>query len=184
MGETLTGGRGTWTGTYLEFVDSWQRCDAAGANCLTIDGSFGEDGYTLTTTTSARRSASPSRRGTWPAGSTPSRPRSPCCRSRRRRTPRVRRSPERSSRGRSWSATPGSWTGAPTFAYQWQHCAADGTTCTDVDRATGSTYTLTTGDAGFRMRLVVTARNDAGSATAASDARRSRTPRRATRSSR
>ena len=54
-----TGGHGTWTGTYLEFIDSWQRCDAAGANCLTIDDSFGEDSYTLTRTTSARRSASP-----------------------------------------------------------------------------------------------------------------------------
>ena len=59
--------------------------------------------------------------------------------------------------GQKLVGSPGTWTGAPTFAYQWQHCAADGTTCTDVDRATGSTYTLATGDAGFRMRLVVTA---------------------------
>ena len=71
--------------------------------------------------------------------------------------------------GQRLVGNPGTWTGAPTVAYQWQHCAADGASCTDIDHATGSTYTLTTGDGDFRLRLEVTATNDAGSATAFSD---------------
>ena len=39
VGSTLTGASGTWTGTApVTSVQSWQRCDAAGANCAAITG--------------------------------------------------------------------------------------------------------------------------------------------------
>ena len=162
VGETLTGGRGTWTGTYLEFSESWQRCDAAGATCLTIDGSFGEDSYTLTADDLGKtlRFAVTARNvaGRVSAVSAPVAVMSLEAPANTAR-PTIAGAVES---GQKLVGNPGTWTGAPTFAYQWQHCATDGTTCTDIDRATGSTYTLTTADAGFRMRLVVTARNDAG----------------------
>jgi hypothetical protein len=34
VGQTLTGTHGTWTGHRLLYVDSWEDCDAAGANCV------------------------------------------------------------------------------------------------------------------------------------------------------
>ena len=36
--------------------------------------------------------------------------------------------------------------------YQWQRCNSDGTGCVDISGATNSTYTLTTGDVGKRIR--------------------------------
>jgi hypothetical protein len=63
----------------------------------------------------------------------------------------------------------GTWTGTrplgPTV--QWQRCDADGTGCADITGATGTTYAMTTADAGRAVRPVVTARNSAGSASAA-----------------
>ena len=70
--------------------------------------------------------------------------------------------------GVTLTAQPGAWTDAPTaYAYQWQRCASTG--CADISDATSPTYTLTRSDKGQRVRIVVTATNAAGAATAKSD---------------
>lgn len=69
--------------------------------------------------------------------------------------------------GAALSTTNGTWTGSPTFTYQWQDCAADGTSCSDIGGATSSTYTVASGDAGHTIQAVVTAANAGGSASAA-----------------
>jgi hypothetical protein len=46
-GQVLTGSVGTWSGSPGVFSYQWQRCDAAGANCLGIAGA-GAPSYTLT----------------------------------------------------------------------------------------------------------------------------------------
>ena len=155
----------------LDFVDSWQRCDAAGDDCPTIlEHGRPRDSYTLTAddlgATLRFAVAARNEAGRAVAVSAPVDVLSldaPANTSRPTITGAV-------EPGQRLIGNPGTWTAAPTFAYQWQHCAADGTSCTNIDRATGPTYALSTGDAGFRMRLVVTATNDAGSATASSDA--------------
>ena len=38
QGKTLTASAGSWTGGPTAFAYQWQRCDAAGANCVAIDG--------------------------------------------------------------------------------------------------------------------------------------------------
>ncbi len=39
VGQTLTGNRGTWTGTQpISYADQWLRCDAGGAGCVDIPG--------------------------------------------------------------------------------------------------------------------------------------------------
>jgi hypothetical protein len=69
------------------------------------------------------------------------------------------------------TAGTGTWAGSPTsFAFQWQRCNAGGTSCADVVGATTGTYVLSAADAGATIRVVVTATNTAGSASAASAA--------------
>ena len=70
--------------------------------------------------------------------------------------------------GQQLSTTDGSWSGtAATFSYQWRSCASG--SCSDIENATGSTYTLTTNELGEMLEVVVTATNTAGSASATSD---------------
>jgi putative amidase-like protein/WD40 repeat protein len=74
--------------------------------------------------------------------------------------------------GRTLTANPGAWSGATpiTYAYQWQSCDAYGASCEDIEGATASTYTLSSGDLETTLRVVVTATNPGGSAEATSAA--------------
>jgi hypothetical protein len=71
--------------------------------------------------------------------------------------------------GQTLTASPGTWDGTPTitFAFQWQACDAAG--CSDIAGATSSTYVVASGDLGKTLRVVVTATNGVGSATATSN---------------
>jgi hypothetical protein len=71
--------------------------------------------------------------------------------------------PPSSSAGRTLTCDPGSWTGAPTFAFAW---LVDGQV---VAGQTGSTYTVASGDAGKTVTCRVTATNGAGSTEATSN---------------
>jgi hypothetical protein len=65
-------------------------------------------------------------------------------------------------------ATRGTWENAPTsFAYAWQRCPED-RSCRAIGGATSPSYKLRESDAGQRVRVVVTASNDRGSAVRAS----------------
>jgi hypothetical protein len=73
--------------------------------------------------------------------------------------------------GSTLTATTGTWSNNPTsFAYQWQRCASDGTGCGDITGAADKTYTPVSGDVGRTLRVVVTAINTDGRASATSDA--------------
>jgi hypothetical protein len=65
----------------------------------------------------------------------------------------------------------GSWSGSTpsSYSYQWQACDAAGANCSDIADATDSSYTLVDSDVGQTVRVVVTAANDVGSDTAASE---------------
>jgi hypothetical protein len=70
-------------------------------------------------------------------------------------------------RGRSLTATTGSWTQIPTsYAIQWLRCTATGGSCVAIAGATHTSYRLTKRDAGHRLRVRVKAVNSAGSGTA------------------
>lgn len=64
------------------------------------------------------------------------------------------------------SATAGTWTNEPSYAYQWLVCNTVGTECTATE--TGSGYVIPASAAGHTIRVEVTATNAAGSATARS----------------
>lgn len=67
--------------------------------------------------------------------------------------------------GQVLTVTNGTWTGnpSPTFTYQWRRGA------TDIESATGTTYTLVADDVGQNITCVVTATNSVGTGTATSN---------------
>jgi hypothetical protein len=73
--------------------------------------------------------------------------------------------------GQSLSATNGSWTGSPTsYAYQWQDCDSSGANCVNIAGAKSASVTLTSGDVGDTIRVIVTATGEGGSTAATSPA--------------
>jgi hypothetical protein len=72
--------------------------------------------------------------------------------------------------GSTLTATSGTWTGAPTFVYQWQRATASAGTYTNIGSAVNNTYVLTDSDIGKYIKVSVVAINGAGSASVLSDA--------------
>ena len=73
--------------------------------------------------------------------------------------------------GQTLTAAPGQWDGTQpiTFARQWQTCDSAGAGCTDIAGATGANYAVASGDVGHTLRVVETATNAVGTATASSN---------------
>ena len=74
--------------------------------------------------------------------------------------------------GETLSADPGTWSGTPAigFDYQWRRCNAAGAGCADIAGATAQTYTAGPADVDATLRVVVSASNGGGSASATSAA--------------
>ncbi len=69
--------------------------------------------------------------------------------------------------GKTLTASHGTWSNSPTsFSYRWQRCGADGTGCANIDNAAFQKYTLTAADVDHTVRVVVTASNGSGQASA------------------
>jgi hypothetical protein len=176
-GQTLVAGTGSWSGTTpISFAFQWRRCDSAGANCTSIaaatnttyvlqSADVGSRLRVLVTASNADGTASalPDATAVVTAGGAPQ----------FSGEPRIAGSPVV---GQRLSASNGSWTGDQpmTFAYQWVRCGADGgkpdgSNCTNISGATGTTYVLTSAEVGSRIRVRVTATNSSGSQTSASN---------------
>ncbi|MGH3136425.1 MAG: hypothetical protein ACRDPV_08030 [Gaiellaceae bacterium] len=169
VGQTLTATTGTWTESPTSFAYQWQRCDPAGANCSSIAGAVSQAyatadadvGSTLRVSVTARNAAGAATAVSAPTGVV-SAAGAPISTS----PPTISGTPQV---GQTLTAGTGSWTGGPTsFAIQWQRCNASATGCVDVAGATATTYVLGTADVGATIRVVVTATNVAGRASAAS----------------
>ena len=71
--------------------------------------------------------------------------------------------------GQTLRTTTGTWNSSSTvtFTYQWQRCVtSDLSTCSNISRATNSSYRLTASDTGLTIRAIVNARNSAGTVSA------------------
>jgi hypothetical protein len=72
--------------------------------------------------------------------------------------------------GQTLRATSGTWTGSPTYSYQWRRCSSSGHSCANVGGATGAGYTLSASDVSHTLRVMVTATNEGGSTSMSSPA--------------
>ncbi len=158
----------------MSFAYQWNRCDLGGANCSTITGAstssyapaIADLGFTLevfVTASNSAGAASASSAATSPVGAAPLVP------------PSNTAAPAISGQAQlqqTLSAAPGTWSGAlpMSFAYQWNRCDAGGANCSNIAGATSSSYAVATPDAGFTLKVSVTASNSAGSASASSAA--------------
>jgi hypothetical protein len=174
-GRVLAAVPGVWTGGKpVGFVYQWLRCDAAGGACVPITNATTEKyvpvvddvGHALVVTITAQNTAgvasasSPPTVAVGEAGSTsPSRPAATL-------GPTISGTAQA---GQVWTSSVGTWTGSPTaFAYQWRRCDATGAACGAIAGATASAYTLSPGDIGATVSLVVTATGSGGSQAATS----------------
>jgi hypothetical protein len=72
--------------------------------------------------------------------------------------------------GATLSATSGTWSLTPTYAYQWRRCDVNAVSCADIAGETGTTYVLRPADAGLHVRVKVTATSGGVQSTAISAA--------------
>lgn len=175
-GQMLVASTGSWSEASLSFAYEWLRCDTAGANCTAVAGAtsstyvlqsadVGSRLRVLVTASNAGGEATPafSDPTAVVTGGAPT----------FSGEPRVTGS---AVAGQRLSASNGTWTGDQpmTFAYQWVRCGtdggnSDGSNCTNIAGATGTTYVLTSAEVGSRIRVRVTATNSSGSQTSASN---------------
>ena len=167
--KTLAGLPGTWSGGKpVTFLYQWQRCDAAGGSCAPIVGATSETyvpvtgdvghalvlGVTAQTLSSSVVATSPATAAVVAGGGMATRPAATSL-------PTVTGTAQA---GQTFTSSVGTWSGAPTsFTYQWRRCDASGAQCTAIAGATTSTYTLSPGDIGSTISLVVTATGKGGS---------------------
>lgn len=187
----LTLAKGEWSGIPApDLAIAWQRCDATGEGCSTIAGATGtsyrvtdtDAGYTLranVTATNTEGTASKASHHTAvvPARPAPARPddtknttgAQPTTTPTNAAAPTNTAAPTISGRGaygHVLTATSGSWSPTPALGsvgYQWQSCVK--TRCFDIPGATTATYRVSASDIGAKVRVVITARSSAGTAT-------------------
>ena len=172
VGDTLSAANGSWSSSPTGFAYKWQDCDSSGANCSSISGATGSSyqlattdaGSTIEVAVTASNSAG-SGQATSAATAVVTVPVQP---------PVNTSVPSISGQtvvGDTLTAGNGSWSNGPTgYSYQWQDCDSSGANCSSISGATGSSYKLTSGDAGSTIDVVVTASNSAGSGQATSTA--------------
>ncbi len=169
-GQTLTAAPGSWTNGPTGYAYQWQDCDPTGAGCTAIAGATaaayalgaGDAGDTVRVVVTASDPG-----GAASAESAPTAVVLPPA-------PTATTAPAITGTAtdlQTLTATPGAWTFDPSaYAYQWQDCDDSGATCANIGGATQDAYTLGYGDVGETIRVIVTATDAGGSASATSAA--------------
>ena len=172
-GQTLTASTGTWTGTGLiTYAYQWQSCDATGANCAALPGATSasftlgstEVNKTLRVVVSAKDSTGTAALTSAQTGIVSP---APVGAPARAVPPAITGTPNVNS---VLTSSTGTWTGVPpiSYSYAWQRCDATGGSCVQIPAASASTYTVVDADASGTLRVVVTATNSQGAASATS----------------
>jgi hypothetical protein len=178
VGQTLTGTSGSWTGTEpITYAGQWVRCPPNGgqfdgSDCGNISGANGQFyelqnadvGFRLRLRVTATNAD-----GSNTVASNPT----PLIEAVALVKPQNTKAPSISGStlvGSLLTLNRGTWTGsAPiTYTYIWARCNTSGASCSAISGATGTQYRLGDADEGKTIRVQVTAKNAAGSASAAS----------------
>ncbi len=165
----LTAHPGTWYGIGpMSFAYTWLRCDLNGENCSPITSAT-QPTYTLaaldvgttirvrvvaTNPVGTSAPAVSDETGVIVAGTPPSSTALPII------------TGANSVVGTTLTGTNGEWSGTATIAFgrTWYRCQSGGGACSAIPGATGTTYKLVPGDAGFQIQLKVRATNSFDSA--------------------
>ncbi|MFZ4585844.1 MAG: hypothetical protein ACOYNI_11535 [Acidimicrobiia bacterium] len=169
VGETLSTDDGTWTANPT-FAYQWVRCNAAGAVCTNI-ASATNNTYTLAAAdlnariraviTATNAAAAVSASSSLTVLVLPALPANTAL-------PTITGTAQRA---KTLTASTGTWQNAPrSFAYRWQRCDSSGASCANIANGAAKTYVPAANDVTFTLRVVVTATNTAGSASATSAA--------------
>jgi hypothetical protein len=168
QGQSVAAAPGTWDGA-SSYSYQWLRCGTDGNGCSNSGGPTSSSSYTLTSgdvgltirvDVTASNSAGGSvavRSSNFTAvviGPGPTNKTLPSITG----TARV---------GNTLSASVGSWTGSGnTYSYQWKKCDPATTSCFDLRGANSSFFTITGDLYGWQLRVMVTAKNADGTASA------------------
>ncbi len=172
VGQTLTASDGTWSNSPTSYAYQWLRCNGGGNSCTNIAGAItktyvlvaADAGQTIrvrvtATNTDGSASAQSNQTTAVTAATSSAAPKNTS-------PPTISGTPKV---GQVLTANDGTWSGNPTaYAYAWQRCDADVASCSNVVGATAKTYAVRLADLGYRLRVLVTARNAKGSGTASS----------------
>jgi hypothetical protein len=164
-GQTLTAGLGSWSNSPTSYAYQWLRCNSAGTSCAGLSGATSSTyglveadvGSTLKVSVIASNAGGSSA----PANSA--------------QTAVVTSQPPSNSSaptiagnattGQTLTAGPGTWSGAASYAYQWQRCDSSGGNCSAISGETTPTYKVGSPDLDSTLRVAVSASNSAGSST-------------------
>jgi GH25 family lysozyme M1 (1,4-beta-N-acetylmuramidase) len=176
-GKALAAVPGAWTGGKpVSFTYQWQSCDAAGANCVPVDGATAEKyvpsaadvGHSILVTVTATSAQGVVAAASSPTAAVAAAGTTPATR------PAVLTPPEiagTAQAGQTLTAGAGTWSGSPgSFTYQWQRCDGAGANCVAITGATFGSYTPTPGDIGSTISLVVSATGRGGTASSTTPA--------------
>lgn len=180
IGVTLRATRGVWRPRPVVYEYRWFRCPAGESKCRRITGavrrryipSRRDVGMTLRVSVTARNAAGSGRatsrhsRVIQASGNGGGVQPSP---------PAATSSPTVSGTAQAeqtLTASSGIWSGTQpiAYAYQWERCDRSGLNCGPITGATNSAYAVSSADVGSTIRVVVTASNSAGRASAFSAA--------------
>jgi hypothetical protein len=165
-GQLLTASSGKWSGTEpIAYEYEWLRCDAGGGECTqaaapsllpTYMVAGADVGHTLRANVIATNIAGKGEAESEPTATATGVPPSNAI------APTV---VGLDITGQTLTATEGTWTGTEPIAYsfQWQQCSKAGRECKNIGGETKSSYVIQSGDATHTLRVLVTAKNVAGS---------------------
>jgi hypothetical protein len=175
IGEVLRTTRGSWVSTSsITYAYRWYRCQGRGAadasDCVRIGNApndtykvrEGDAGFSIRSQIVATNADGSTRSTSNPIGPVQS------ARPSNVTPPAITGAAVKGSR---LTASRGQWVGNTpiTYAFRWLRCNSSADDCVEIDGATDGTYLLVQADVGRKIRVRVTARNDAGSKSVLSD---------------